>query len=231
MASGKSLRDFYTSRKWTTFLDILADERMNDEDCLLCEHCGKPIIAKYDRIGHHKIPLTEANVNDVEVSLNPDNVIFVHHRCHNIIHERFGFECAKRVYLVYGPPCSGKSTWVAETAGRDDIVVDMDSIWQMISINDKYIKPPRLKSNVFAVRDCLIDQIKTRYGKWKNAYIVGGYPLYMDRFRLCEALGAEPIFVKELKTVCLSRANDRPGDWKQFVEDWFDTFVEDPPGS
>lgn len=230
MRTFKSLRDFYTSREWTKFLTILADERTDDDGYLRCAHCGKPIIAKYDRIGHHsKIPLTEANVNNVEISLNPDNVIFVHHKCHNVIHERFGHECPKRVYLVYGPPCSGKSSWVYDSAGRDDLVVDMDNIWQMISINQRYDKPPRLKSNVFAVRDCLIDQIKTRYGKWKNAYIVGGYPLYMDRERLCASLGAEPIFIGESKETCLARASERPNEWKRFVEDWFESFTEDPP--
>lgn len=71
---------------------------------------------------------------------------------------------------------------------KEDIIIDIDNIWQMISNNERYIKPKRLKANVFGVRDCLLDMIRTRTGKWRRAYIIGGYPLAMDRQRLCETL-------------------------------------------
>ena len=221
-----TLTQFYKSKRWAEFLDVLANERVDADGYLWCGRCGAPIVAKYDRIGHHKIPLTEENVNDAAVALNPDNVVFVHHRCHNAIHERFGFECPKRVYLVYGPPCAGKTTWVTSVAGKDDLIVDIDNIWQMISVNPRYDKPARLRGNVFAVRDNLLDQVKTRFGKWRNAYIIGGFSLASERERLCEQLGAEPIFVEESRAVCTSRALERSEQWVTFVDEWFDTFVE-----
>lgn len=215
------LDTFYKSDKWRDFLNILRDQRERD-GVLYCEHCGKPIIKAYDCIGHHKIELTEANVNDYSISLNPDNVMLIHHRCHNVIHERFGHERPKRVYIVYGPPCSGKSTFVRDSAGKEDLILDIDSIWQMISVNDRYIKPKRLMSNVFGVRDCILDMIRMRSGKWKNAYVVGGYPLAMDRQRLSDSLGAELIFIDESREVCLERAKacERIG-WEKYIDDWF----------
>lgn len=227
-----TLKTFYKSRQWEGLLKVLKAERLGEDGALHCEHCGKPIVKAYDCIGHHKLELTEQNVNDYSISLNPDNIMLVHHRCHNAIHERFGHVRPKEVFLVYGPPCSGKSTWVKETAGQEDIVLDIDNIWQMISINDRYIKPGRLKANVFGVRDCILDMIRTRTGNWKRAYVVGGYPLAMDRQRLEQSLGSSSVFVFEEKEVCIARARaeNREG-WEKYIEQWFDDYSPDPPGS
>lgn len=218
-----TLATFYKSREWAGLVEQLKIQRVNEDGELICEHCGRPISRKYDCIGHHEIELTEDNVNDYEISLNPENIRLIHFKCHNIIHQRFeGFY--QKVFLVYGSPCAGKSSWVNEVANPDDLILDIDKLWEAISNSDKYNKPARLKSNVFGIRDCLIDQIRTRTGMWRNAYVIGTYPLKSDRDRLCGLLRAEPIFIDESKEVCLSRAmND---EWKEFIEDWFDSFIE-----
>ena len=218
-----TLDNFYTSKKWRNFVNALRLERLDDSGQLICEHCGKPIIKAYDCIGHHKIELTNENINDYTISLNPVNVELIHHKCHNIIHQRFeGFK--RRVYLVYGSPCSGKSTYVNTVANTDDLILDVDKIWECLSTTDKYHKPNRIKANVFGVRDCIIDQIRTRTGNWRNAYIIGGYPLKSDRDRLCDMLNALPIFIDEPKDICLERAVNE--DWKEYIEDWFEEFVQ-----
>lgn len=219
-----TLSNFYKSTQWENLLEQLKLERVNEDGKLICEHCGKPIVKKYDCIGHHKIELTDANVNRYDVSLNPDNIALIHHRCHNLIHERFEGNKAKRVYIVYGSPCSGKSTWVNDVATKDDIVLDMDKIWECVSVCDKYHKPNRLKSNVFGIRDCLLDQIRTRTGQWRTAYVIGTYPLLMDRVRLSDRLGAELIYIECDKQTCLDRCvND---EWKQYVNEWFEMYQE-----
>ena len=218
-----TLATFYKSREWEGLVNRLKMERVNEDGQLICEYCGKPITKKYDCIGHHEIELTDDNVNDYLISLNPDNIKLIHFKCHNKIHQRWdGFY--QKVYLVYGSPCAGKSTWVHDVANSDDLILDIDKLWECVSIADKYNKPNRLKSNVFGLRDCLIDQIRCRVGMWRNAYVIGGYPLRTDRDRLCNLLGATPIFIEATKEECLSRAvND---EWKEFVENWFDSFVE-----
>lgn len=217
-----TLENFYKSKQWWSLLERLKIERLNEHGELICEYCGKPINKKYDCIGHHKIELTEDNVNDVAVSLNPDNIKLIHFKCHNKIHQRFDGFC-QQVYLVYGSPCSGKSTWVREVANPDDLILDLDRIWEAISLSDKYNKNNRLKANVFGIRDCIIDQIRTRTGMWRNAYIIGGYPLRSDRDRLCDLLRAKPIFIEESKEVCLERA--MTDNWQRYVTDWFDSFT------
>lgn len=217
----KSLTDFYTSKIWSDFRRGLIVERGT-----VCEHCGQRIIRGHELILHHVDPLTEENVNDYEVSLNPENIMIVHHKCHNEIHERFG-SYTRHIYLVYGPPGSGKTTFVRETAGPNDIVIDMDSIFEMISINGRYTKPNTLSSVAFGVRDCLMDMVKVRRGRWSSAYIIGGFPRVGERERLCQMYGAEEVFIDCDKDECLMRVSERPG-WNEHVERWFMEFTPSP---
>lgn len=218
-----TLGNFYKSKPWEKFVASLKLERVNADGDLICEHCGKPIVKKYDCIGHHKIELTEANVNNPEIAFNPENVVLIHFRCHNLIHQRFeGF--SQKVFLVYGPPCAGKTSWVKEVANHDDLILDLDRIWECICFSDRYSKPNRLKANVFGIRDTIIDQIKTRNGMWRNAYVIGGYPLASDRDRLCDLLSARPVFIDTDEETCIKRA--RSESWKDYIYDWFDTYTE-----
>lgn len=218
-----NLKTFYKSKEWVALVEQLKLQRVNDAGELMCEHCGKPIVKKYDCIGHHKIELTDENINDLSISLNPDNIMLIHFGCHNKIHARFeGF--TQKVYLVYGAPCSGKTTWVQDVACNDDLILDIDAIWESVCKSDRYHKPNRLKSNVFGIRDCVIEQIKMRRGMWRNAYVIGTYPLKSERDRMRVLLDAEPIFIDEEKSVCLSRAETE--EWKKYVEDWFAEYVK-----
>lgn len=81
---------------------------------------------------HHKKELTPENVNDYNISLNPINVDLICHCCHDEQHHRFGHKPAKKVYIIYGSPMSGKKTFVAQNMERGDIVVDMDRLLNVI---------------------------------------------------------------------------------------------------
>lgn len=218
---------FYSSKKWIKFSQSLKLQRQNENGQIICELCGQPITKKYDCIAHHKIELNDANVGNADIAFNPDNIMLIHFGCHNKLHKRAesiktGFR-RREVYLVYGSPCSGKTTWVKEHADADDLILDIDKLWEAVCLSDRYNKPDRLKQNVFGLRDCMIEQIAKRKGKWQAAYIVGGYPLNTDRERLCQLTGARPVFINESKDVCLSRACEK---WKPFVEKWFGDYVE-----
>lgn len=222
-----SLYDFYHSKEWRSLTKNLRIERTNDNGEVICEYCGKPILKAYDCIGHHKTELTEDNVNDYQISLNPENIALLHARCHNFQHDKLGRK-SRMVYLVYGAPLSGKSTYVKDSMSDGDLVVDMDSIWQCVSGCDRYIKPNRLRSVVFRLRDDLIDMIKYRFGKWSNAYLIGGYPLQSERERLMQELGAREVFIDTSKEECIERlAADSERDteeWLRYIDDWFEKF-------
>lgn len=228
------LNDFYRTKEWLNLIQVIRLERISEDGLIYCEHCGKPITRKYDCIGHHKIYLTESNVNDVNIALNPDNIALVHHVCHNKIHNKLGY-VSKQVYLVWGSPLAGKSTFVQSNMDYGDLIVDIDSIWQCVSGQERYVKPNRLKINVFGIRDALLEQVKYRCGNWNNAYIIGGYPLIGERERLIKSVGARDIFIDCEYNECIARLKaSKDGrdvsEWKKYIDDWWRKSGKLPPG-
>lgn len=218
------LDTFYQSKEWTKLMAVLKMERVNADGQLICEYCGKPITKTYDAIGHHTEFLTEENVNDADISLNPERIQIVHHVCHNKIHDKFGYK-RKEIFLVYGPPLSGKTTYVQDVLVPGDLVIDMDSIWQCITGLPRYQKPGKLRAVAFGMRDYLMDAAKVRNGKWQNAYIVGGFPLISERERIIKTYGAREVFIDVSKEECMARlAADQERDkeeWTGYIDEWF----------
>lgn len=219
-----SLYNFYRSDNWTKLLQVLRNERISPEGYNVCAYCGKPIVRAYDCIGHHVIELTEENYTDANISLNPDNIQLVHHRCHNKIHDKLGYS-GRQVFIVYGSPLAGKTSYVKEAMNEGDLIVDMDNIWSCVSGCDRYVKPNRLKAVVFSVRDNLLESVKYRRGKWLNAYIIGGYPYEAERDRLADQLGARLVHIDTPYEVCLERltkCEDRDKkEWEQYLSDYW----------
>lgn len=216
-----NLNTFYSCKDWMNLLKVIKLERTNKDGQIICAHCGKPIVNKYDCIGHHTIFLTEDNVNNTEISLNPDLIQLVHHRCHNKIHNKLGY-VKKEIFLVYGSPLSGKSTWTRKNAEDGDLIINMDNIWECISGCKRYVHPGKLNAVVFGVRDYLMDSVKVRRGKWDNAYIIGGFPLISERERLVKELGAREIYIESTKEECLKRAEElNLSEYKKFIEEWW----------
>ena len=226
-----TLFTFYRSDEWQKLIKQLKQERTNAEGFLICEHCGRPILKPYDAIAHHLQELTEENVNDYTISLNPENIAFVHHACHNRIHDRFENRTIRQVYIVFGAPLAGKSSWVKDNKADGDLVLDLDSIWEAVSGGERYTKPARLNAVVFRLRDDLLDMIRHRLGKWRNAYVIGGYPLQGERERLAQELHARLVHIDTDKAECLRRLEmDTQRDkmeWAQYIEEYFDRMT--PP--
>jgi 5-methylcytosine-specific restriction endonuclease McrA len=79
MKKPKILHNFYKSDAWKLAREIKITQANGR-----CERCGS--------IGeevHHKKRLTEDNVNDVSISLNPSNLEYLCKDCHNKEHKRF----------------------------------------------------------------------------------------------------------------------------------------------
>lgn len=201
-----TLDQFYGSRQWSNFRRVVISERKP-----ICWHCNKVFLPDESIIVHHKEELTLNNINDYNVSLNPDNCELVHHECHNEIHQRYGFNHYKQkvkercVYIVYGPPLSGKTSYVRNNKKDNDLVVDMDSLYEAVTMLPRYHKPNDLLHNVFAIRKCLIDNIKTRYGGFNSAWIIGGFADRYERELLQRELGAELIILNPGKEEVIKR--------------------------
>lgn len=227
-----TLKSFYKSKEWLKFRDVIIYERQDAVTKVnYCSHCHKQIVSNYDLIIHHKTELTEANVNDYNISLNPDNVEIVCFNCHNKHHARFGHEGKKRVYIVYGSPLSGKTTWVEQYAQPNDLIVDMDKLHEAVSINNRYEKNDRLNDPVFALRDTLYDVIKYRRGKWQCAYVIITGALAGERERLMQRLNADQcVFIEAAHDECIKRLDSRDMNseskkkWRGYIDKWFEMY-------
>ena len=69
-------RKFYTSKQWKECrLSYIASV------CGLCESCGN-----VGKILHHKVHLTRNNINDTNIALGWDNLIYLCKPCHEYVH-------------------------------------------------------------------------------------------------------------------------------------------------
>lgn len=99
----------------------------------------------------------------------------------------------------------------------------MDSLACAISPAERYHQPAAIKRNIFGVRDLLLDQVRTRFGEWDNAWVIGTYPYKAERERLLQRLNAQEIYIRATREECIQRAvAERPNEWLEYVNNWFD---------
>lgn len=241
----ETLTQFYNGEDWANCKAQVTQERLKG-GALYCEHCGKIILKSFNPnqknnkgavVYHHKIYLTNQNVNDASIAINPANIAVLHWQCHNEVHERFnGVAVAieRKVYLVTGASCSGKTTFVREHMQKGDIVLDIDDIWQTLSGMPRYTKPNTLKAVVFNTRQLLKEQIAKGAGTWRNAYIIESLPLATDRKREAErykAHNCEIITMEASREECLNRLYAMPNGrdikaYEQYINDYFEDYTQ-----
>lgn len=72
-------KKLYNSAKWKKIRNYILTR-----DFYMCKICGE---INCDTV-HHIIELTPININDANITLNPDNLITVCKQCHDEIHSR-----------------------------------------------------------------------------------------------------------------------------------------------
>lgn len=132
----------------------------------------------------------------------------------------------KKVYLVYGSPLSGKTTYVKEHAQKGDLIIDIDNIWECLSGCKRYEKPRELNSSVLYVKNLLINMVKEKKGRWINAYVICNECSMRYITKLQKELDAILIHIDTCKETCLKRLyNEGDGRnieiWEQYINDYF----------
>jgi predicted kinase len=179
---------------------------------------------------HHKTFLTPENINDPDITLGWDNLQLLCRPCHNAVHEK-AYELfraknrrnphtsngltfddegnlveKKNVFIVWGPPASGKTTYVKENKGKYDIVIDLDYIMAALSLCTGKDRTEDALPFALDIRDLLYDLIAQRKHYFENAWIVAGLPEKGKRLELKTKLKAELIYMDVSKEECLLRA-------------------------
>lgn len=128
------------------------------------------------------------------------------------------------VYLIYGSPCSGKTTYINEHRKRGDLICDVDYIYSAISGEDVHDAELYTHEVACELHNHLLDIIRDRNGGWKNAYVtsLANTPEKVEEMR--KRINADVgIFVDEPFEVCMERAKERPFYFQFLIEEWFAT--------
>ena len=220
---------FYTGRTWRKFREVMI-AKSNGE----CNRCHQVFNDTSKLEVHHINYLKGNDFNDPTKALSEDNVEVICHACHNNEHDRFANR--KEVILVYGPPLSGKTSYVKQLIGDRDIVVDLDLLKQAITMQSGYKRGTNAANAVlFKLRDAIMDSIKVRHGMWKRAFIIGTYPNTFDRDNIINDYRVDDVvFMDATKEECIERLNlvkDERNvyrdDWIKYIDDWFNQYT--PP--
>lgn len=128
------------------------------------------------------------------------------------------------VYLVYGSPCSGKSTYIKEHLKSGDIVCDVDRLYSAIGFNEEHQTELYAQEVASMLYSDLLGIIRDRKGNWKNAYVVSlantGERLKAEMERIN---ADEAIFIDTPYEVCMERAKERPFYFQFLIQEWFET--------
>lgn len=127
------------------------------------------------------------------------------------------------VYLIYGSPCSGKSTYIKEHMTDNDIVCDVDLLYAAIGNHDAHDADLYVHDVALQLKEKLFDIIRDREGGWQNAYVVSlantdeKLKADMERVNADEA-----VFIDTPYDVCMERAKDRPPYFQFLILEWFE---------
>lgn len=243
-------KPFYNSKEWKNLREVILKR-----DNYICRICGRPA----EEVHHIKF-ITPRSIDNPDVTMKEENLLSVCKDCHFKIHKEQkaanvarankrrtrhrwilnkdgtymddnGVFQIRKVYLVYGAPCSGKTTFVQNHKEPHDIVIDLDAIIASLQGHDKRYIDNNVLFLAIDVRDFLYQLLseKNKNFDCHNVWVIGSYPTKKEREAAAKKLGAELIYVDATQAECEGRARSlNRFDDEQYsidiVNEWFRKF-------
>lgn len=186
----------------------------------------------YERSAHPADDLTADHVVPEAVGGAPDGQLRV--LCRSCNSSRGASMAELRapgleVVLVAGPACSGKTRYVAEHAGPDDLVLDFDSLAEAMSLAGRYEHVSSHVPLVAEARDAVLDRLLLGGHSVRRCWVISTAAKRRTRRHYRDRYGARVVVLVPSEETCLLRAmRERPAAWQQYVREWFDAYESDP---
>jgi dephospho-CoA kinase len=142
--------------------------------------------------------------------------------------DEYGNAIPSNIYIVWGSPASGKTTYVRKHMDKGDLVVDLDLIKQSISLSNKTGAPDNLLLIAIKIRDMLYGMISRREFDCINVWVIAGLPKKKQREELRLLLKTDKcIYIEASKERCIlqAMADDERLDkemQRRIIDRWFD---------
>lgn len=124
------------------------------------------------------------------------------------------------IRVVTGPPCAGKSTYVQDNRGPDDVVVDFDLIAKALGSGANHRPEGAVRDVAFAARDGAVTRVLA--GVASDAWLIHTSPTGAQ-VAAYEDAKAEFIELDPGIDVCLARAQEdgRPNGTAESIAAWY----------
>lgn len=127
------------------------------------------------------------------------------------------------LHIVTGPPCAGKSTYVAEHAKDGDVRVDFDLLAQALGFQGRHCSKGHVRSVTYAARKAAIAYLMEHADSTEfDGWVIHSSPR-AEQMEEYEACGAQFHALDTDMETCLARAveDERPEETAEHIREWF----------
>ena len=194
----------------------------------LCEMCGDKRTTA--TVIHHMQAIKNGGSQYDE-----DNLMALCRDCHEIIEGRkrkgnidMSIPLRVQVILVAGSPLAGKTTYVKQNKGKNDLVYDYDAILAAMTGEELYHRPAWSIDLMLDIRETVMKYIE-KTTLLSKAWIIATAPRIQQRQYFKERLNAKVIVVNPGKQTCLQRLqnNKRTSDYYEVITKWYNDYEYD----
>ncbi len=224
---------FRSSYKWQ-----LKREQIRQRDMYLCQVClnglyGAKHMYQYKHIEvHHIVPINENN----DLKLEDNNLICLcdyHHRMADngyisryLLQSLINKEVINmKLNVVYGSPCSGKTTYVKSHMKEGDIVIDYDYIYQALTLRDKLHKYDNNNSSInqlaMDIKQFILNQSISNSNQtvW---LITTTMNEYINRYSEVNIITMDKTKEEVLEMLYKDKERTNKDEWRIKIEKWYE---------